>query len=113
MMVDPEIEFERELEIFGKDADVAIQCFYVWLTVHDAARKNVKLYHLLSRDAFWTLAASSIQATSLIALGRIFDTDTRSHRIERLLQLAETSTDIFSKAALRKRKLKQAANAPE
>jgi hypothetical protein len=113
MAVDPETEFERELQMFGKDADVATQCFYVWVTVHDAARKNLKLYHLLGRDAFWNLAVGSIQANSLIALGRIFDTDTRSHRIERLLKLAEKNTDIFSKAALRKRKLKQAANSHE
>jgi hypothetical protein len=112
-MVDPETEFERELQMFGKDADVAIQCFYVWLTVHNAAPKNLKLYYLLGRDRFWNLAVGSIQANSLIALGRIFDTDTRSHRIERLLKLAETNIDIFSKVALRKRKLKQAANAPE
>ena len=99
--------------MFGKDADVAIQCFYVWLTVHDAARKNEKVYHLLSRDRFWTLAVGSIQANSLIALGRIFDTDQRSHSVKHLLELAEQNISIFSKTALRKRKSKQSANAHE
>jgi hypothetical protein len=113
-MVYPEIEFERELQIFGNDVDVAIQCFYVWLTVHATARKNRKVYELLNRDAgFWNLAVGSMQANSLIALGRIFDTHKQSHNVKRLLKLAELNIAIFSKAALRKRKSKQSANANE
>ena len=111
-MVDPETEFERELQIFGNDVDEAIQCFYVWLTVHAVARKNRRVYDLLNRDAgFWNLATASIQANSLIALGRIFDTHKHSHNVKRLLKLAELNIAIFSKAALRKRKSKQSANA--
>jgi hypothetical protein len=59
------------------------------------------------------LAAASIQANSLIALGRIFDTHKQSHNVRRLLKLAELNIGIFSKAALRKRKSKQSANAHE
>ena len=113
-MIDPESEFERELQIFGDDVDVAIQCFYVWLTVHAAARKSQKVYDLLNRDAgFWNLAIGSIQTNSLIALGRIFDTQKQSHNVRRLLKLSEQDIAIFSKAALRKRKSKQSANAHE
>lgn len=113
-MIDPETEFERELQIFGDDLVVAIQCFYVWLTVHAAARKNRNVYDLLNRDAgFWNLAVGSIQANSLIALGRIFDTHRQSHNVKRLLKLAELNIAIFSKVALRKRKNKQSANAHE
>jgi hypothetical protein len=111
-MVDPETEFERELQIFGNDVDVAIQCFYVWLTVHASARKNRKVYDLLNRDAgFWNLAIGSIQANSLIALGRIFDKRKDSHNVNRLLKLAELNITTFSKAALRKRVEKRSANA--
>jgi hypothetical protein len=110
---DPETEFDRALQAFGTDADIAIQCFYVWLTVHDAARKNLKLYHLFGRDRFWTLANGSIQANSLIALGRIFDEDPRSHSVKHLLELAEQNISIFSKDALRKRKGKLSPNADE
>ena len=113
-MVDPETEFERELQIFGNDVDEAIQCFYVWLTVHAVARKNRKVYDLLNRDiGFWNLAIGSIQANSLIALGRIFDRRKDSHNVKRLLKLAELNIAIFSRAALRKRKSKQSANAHE
>lgn len=113
LATDPETEFERELHAFGKDADIALQCFYVWLTVHAAARKNLKLYYLLGRDRFWTLAVGSIQSNCLIALGRIFDKDPRTHNARRLLSLGEHNIAIFSKDALRKRKYKQSANAHE
>jgi hypothetical protein len=40
----------------------------------------------------------------MIVLGRIFEMNPRSHGVHRLLHLAETHLDIFSKAALEKRK---------
>jgi hypothetical protein len=79
LVTDPETEFEEELHAFDSDVDVAIQCFYTWQAVHAAARQSRKTYDLLNRNAgFWVLALGSIQANSLIALGRIFDTDKRT-----------------------------------
>jgi AbiU2 len=101
LVTDPETEFEEELQAFDSDVDVAIQCFYTWQTVHAAARQSRKTYDLLNRNAgFWVMALGSIQANSLIALGRIFDTDKRTHNVGRLLQLAEANVSIFSKAAV-------------
>jgi hypothetical protein len=112
VVTDPEAEFEEELEAFDNDVDVAIQCFYTWQTVHTAARKSRKVYDLLNRHAaFWVLALGSIQANSLIALGRIFDKDNRTHNVSRLLKLAEDNPAIFSKAAVRRRKNKDLAKA--
>jgi hypothetical protein len=72
------------------------------------------VYNLLNQDAgFWNLAIGSIQANSLMALGRIFDTHKHSHNVKRLLKRAELNIVIFSKAALRKRKSNQSANAHE
>jgi hypothetical protein len=112
VIADPEAEFEEELQAFDNDVDVAIQCFYTWQAVHTAARKSRKVYDLLNRNAaFWVLALGSIQANSLIALGRVFDKDNRSHNVSRLLKLAEENPTIFSKAAVRRRKNKDLANA--
>lgn len=52
----------------------------------------------------------SIQANSLIALGRIFDKDSRTHNVKRLTKLAEGNPAIFSKHAMRQRKSKILAN---
>jgi hypothetical protein len=57
------------------------------------------------------VALGSIQANSLIALGRIFDRGKDTHNVGRLLRLAAKNPVIFSKAALRQRKEKDLANA--
>jgi hypothetical protein len=112
VVTDPETNFEEELHAFDNDVDLAIQCFYTWQTVHAAARKSRKVYDLLNQNAaFWVLALGSVQANSLIALGRIFDKDNRTHNVSRLLRLAEENPAIFSKAVVRRRKTKDLANA--
>jgi hypothetical protein len=109
---DPEAEFQNELRVFDNDVDEVIQCFYIWRTVHAAARKSRRVYDLLNRNAgFWVVALGSIQANSLIALGRIFDRGKDTHNVGRLLRLAAKNPAIFSKAALRRRKEKDLANA--
>lgn len=110
-MADPATEFENELRIFDNDVDEVVQCFYIWRTVHAAARASRKVYDVLNRNAgFWNVALGSIQANSLIALGRIFDKDPRTHNVKRLLKLAEDNQAIFSKQSLRQRKSKILAN---
>jgi hypothetical protein len=109
---DPEAEFQCELQAFENDIDEVVQCFYIWRTVHAEARKKKRVHDLLNRNAgFWNVALGSIQANSLIALGRIFDHSHDSHNLKRLLKLIERNPAIFSKAALRKRKEKDLANA--
>jgi hypothetical protein len=109
---DPDAEFQNELRVFDNDVDEVIQCFYIWRTVHGAARKSRRVYDLLNRNAgFWVVALGSIQANSLIALGRIFDRGKDTHNVGRLLGLAAKNPAIFSKAALRQRKEKDLANA--
>lgn len=112
VVADPEAEFQNELRVFENDVDEVVQCFYIWRTVHSAARQSRRVYDLLNRNAgFWVVALGSIQANSLIALGRIFDRGKDTHNVGRLLRLAASSTMIFSKAALRQRKEKDLANA--
>jgi hypothetical protein len=102
---DPEAEFQNELRVFDNDIDEVIQCFYIWRTVHAAARKSRRVYDLLNRNAgFWVVALGSIQANSLIALGRIFDRGKDTHNVGRLLRLGARNPAIFSKAALRQRR---------
>jgi hypothetical protein len=110
-MTDPETEFEEELRAFDHNVDEVVQCFYIWRTVHAAARRSRRVYDMLNRNAgFWVVALGSIQANSLIALGRIFDTGKRTHNVRRLLKLAQGSPAIFSKPAVQQRKSKILAN---
>ena len=48
---DPEAEFQNELRVFDNDVDEVVQCFYIWRTVHAAARKSRRVYDLLNRNA--------------------------------------------------------------
>src|SRR5690348_11674292 len=111
--VDPEVEFQKELQAFEKDVDEVVQCFYIWRTVHARARKSKRVFDLLNRNAgFWNVALGCVQANSLIAMGRIFDHSHDSHNLKRLLKLIDKNPAIFSKSALRKRKEKDLANTP-
>src|SRR5260370_20385616 len=105
MPIDPENEFQHELEVFGNEVEEAIQCFYAEQTIHNAARDNTNVYHALNRNAaFWKITSRALQSNAVIVLGRIFDKDSRTHGVRRLLELAAKHPDIFSRVALEKRK---------
>ncbi len=109
MGIDPETEFKEELQVFGNEVEEAMQCFYAEQTIHNVARENTSVHRALIRNAaFWNLASRALQANALIVLGRIFDRDSRTHGIKRLLNLATKHPEIFSKAALERRKLPHA-----
>lgn len=114
MSTNLEKEFERELTVFGGEVDEAIQSFYAEQTIHNVARKDRQAFDIFNRyAAFWNLATRALQGNALIALGRIFDKDSRSHGVFRLLRLAEEHRHIFLKAALEKRKRPQAGKCTE
>lgn len=106
---DPEVEFRRELEVFGNEIEEAIQCFYAEQTIHNCARKDESVYHALNRNAmFWNLTCRALQANAIIVLGRIFDRHSQAHTLNRLFELATQNPSIFSKEALERRKRPQA-----
>ena len=112
VLTDAEKEFEEELQVFDNNVDELVQCFYIWRTVHAAARTSRKIFKLLNRHAgFWVVALGSVQANSAVALGRIFDRTKGSHNVGRLLKLAEKNEAVFSKDAVRRRKAKDLAGA--
>ena len=103
---DQEARFEYELLVFENEVREAMRCFYIWRTLKKPP-KSQKLFHQLTRNAeFWNTVRNSVQSSSLIVLGRIFDKN-KTNNIERLLNLTKSSSAIFSKAAFRQRKEKQ------
>jgi HEPN superfamily AbiU2-like protein len=109
MGIDPETEFKEELQVFGNEVEEAMQCLYAEQTIHNVARENTNVHHALNRNAaFWNLTSRALQANAIIVLGRIFDKHSQAHGVDRLLYLAAKHRDIFSKAALEKRKLPHA-----
>jgi|GraSoi2013_100cm_1033763.scaffolds.fasta_scaffold06155_1 hypothetical protein len=109
MALDPETEFRSELQVFASEVEEAMQSFYAEQAIHNVARDSRSVYDALNRNAaFWKITSRALQANALIVIGRIFDKDSRTHGIRRLLNLAANHPEIFSKAALEKRKRPQA-----
>lgn len=99
-----EQEFERELEVFRTEAEGAAQFLYAWLAVHAAAGDDAAVHRLLNTaPLFWNTALGALQSATFVTLGRIFDQDT-AHNLNRLLRIARDNPQIFSKAALGRRK---------
>lgn len=113
-MRSPSAEFETQLELFRTEAQSAIQFFYAWDATHAIAAKDTSVVRLLNQaPLFWNTALGALQASTLVALGRVFDPNTNNHSVTRLLAFAHGNLDIFSKEALAARKRMLSANADE
>jgi hypothetical protein len=113
-MTETERRFAKELEVFRTECEAAAQYFFGYLAVHELARRRKSVFRLLNQNAlFWNTALGALQTSAVICLGRIFDTDQRAHRLDRLLKLAKENLDLFSRDALRRRRLASAPEPPE
>ena len=113
-MVSKSAEFQRELEVFRKEASAAVQFFYAWQTVNSVAGSSKPTHAALNRaPLFWNTSLGALQTAALVTLGRIFDPKPQNHSVTRLLALAHANLQIFSKDALAERKRELSANADE
>lgn len=83
------------------------------LAVHDVAYRKKAVHKLLNRaPQFWNTCLA-LQASAFIALGRVFDSNS-PHNINQLLKVAQSNrTQLFSKAALCRRKQGSKPQPPE
>ncbi len=103
-MTSPEAQFKRELEVFRTETETALQFFYAYLTVHAVAADHEPVRRLLNTaPLFWNTNLGALQTAAFIALGRVFDQDSR-HNLDRLLRIAQNNLSIFSKASIGARK---------
>ena len=107
-------DFESQLELFRTEAESALQFFFAWDAIHAVAAKSKAVFRLLNEaPQFWNTALGALQASALVALGRVFDPDPKNHSVTRLLTLAHANLGLFSKEALAARKRKLSASADE
>ncbi|MGD0584160.1 MAG: hypothetical protein ABSA86_00080 [Oryzomonas sp.] len=99
-------QFERELEIFRTELEQGTQFFYTYVALHMVASKRKTVQSLLNMTPlFWNTILGSLQSSTFIVLGRIFEPEKKSrHNLQRLLAMAHENNQIFSKVALGKRK---------
>src|SRR5947209_5308569 len=96
--------FLHELEVFRTEEESATQFFYAYLAVHAVAYEKEDIRDLLNTaPLFWNTCLAALQTSTFIALGRIFDQKS-PHNLDRVLRIAQDNPQIFSKAALARRK---------
>ena len=96
-MNQPEDIFANELEVFRTEAESGIQFFYSYLAVHAVAGEHKDVHRLLNKaPLFWNTALGALQTSTFIALGRVFDQNSK-HNVDRLLKIAQSNMAIFSK----------------
>jgi|SRR5882762_4341439 len=107
-MATPDALFERELEVFQVEVEAATQFYFAFLAVHAVAYQHKSVETLLNQaPLFWNTCMGALQTSAFIALGRMFD-QSPNHNLDRVLRIAQDHPQIFSKAALARRK--QGAN---
>ena len=95
-----EQKFLEELNIFRNEVDSVLKFFYSELAIHSIASKDKKIINALnSSPIFWNTVLSSLQNSTFITLGRIFDTDPNNHTIHTLFKIAEQNKELFSREA--------------
>lgn len=105
--------FTNELEVFRQEAEAAIQFFYSYLSIYAVAGEHKEVHRLLNRaPLFWNTILAALQTSIFIALGRVFDQKSK-HNIDRLIKIAQSNMDIFSKESLAGRKRRSSHNADE
>lgn len=112
--MDAEKQFLAELEAFRVDSESAAQFFYTFQAIHYMASQDKRLLTRLNwNPMFWNTTMGALRDSSLSALGRVFDQHGESHNIRRLLKFAQDHPQVFSKSALRVRKLVEMKDAPD
>jgi hypothetical protein len=103
-MPTPDARFESEFEIFRTEAEAATQFFFGYLALHAVAYQHRSVHALLNRaPLFWNTCLGALQTSAFIALGRVFDQQS-THNLDKVLRIGQDHPQIFSKAALARRK---------
>lgn len=106
-----EAEFEQLLEMVGAEVRTCVTHTYGSLAFNFVAGSDPRILDLINRNAnFWNSLLGANQTAAFMALGRIYDDDRRTWRVESLLRYAENHVGIFTRPALQQRKIDQGLN---
>jgi hypothetical protein len=99
--------FLEELDVFGRDQDGAQRYFFGYLSMHRIPAKNPEVLRRMNDDStFWITTRNALLASTFVALGRIFDQDSKSvHNVDKLLGSAINEIGSLSRAGLAQRRV--------
>lgn len=108
-----EQDYQQLYAVVSAGVDMAISCFYTENAFNDYALHSDEIFAVLNHHAgFWKIHRYSLQSTFFITLGRVFDSSGDVHSIHTLLNAAIQQPSLFSKNALRARKIAVAHATP-
>lgn len=91
--------------VLTNEVEDTLASYYTDKEINDYASKNESaLRRMNANPSFWVVTAHALQTTFMITLGRVFDLNSRSHSIEKLLTETVAHPEYFSKEALARRK---------
>lgn len=96
--------YKKEFEVFSTNANIAARALHYSVSINKQVTDEKVLDAINEHPRFWLDYRYFCIQSLFIALGRIFDTDTRSHSIDRLLA-AIKKTDFFTIESFKKREM--------
>ena len=87
------------------DVEYAMECLCIARAINDIAQSDPSaLRHMNKQPVVWNAINVALQESFIIALGRLFDTDNRTHSIHYLISETLRHPEFFSREALARRK---------
>ena len=98
--------YKEHYRVFSQNVEIAARNLHYYLEIRRRALGNKKVLKALNiSPRFWNdFNFISIQ-TVVIVLGKIFDSDPKSHSIDKTINAAAHNLDYFNKASLQARKV--------
>ena len=95
-----EAEFLQSHTILTNEVEDALESLCIYIEIDNFASQHpLALRRMNDHAVFWLSIRHAQQTTFMITLGRVFDTDSRSHSIHRLLKEMTKHPEYFSRDA--------------
>lgn len=99
-------DYKKHYEQFSQNVAFAVRTWYHHVHLYNKASENSAILDALNKaPRYWLDQKYSAVQTTIIFLGKIFDTDSKAHNVDKTLRAANDEKEYFSKPELRKRKI--------
>jgi hypothetical protein len=107
--------FVDELELFRTEEEVAQQYFFCYLSVRSLAAAEPEVLKIMNETPlFWITTHHAMLLSAFVALGRIFDQDSKSlHNVDRLIKAVSDDLQVFKRPVLSIRKQRAGVSAQD
>lgn len=102
------------LKEFSNEVAIVTKAHFTWKYVNSVASADKQILAALNRTpSSWNIFLHSLQTTTFISLGRIFDSNGGSFSIHRLARYCSKNINEFDRTNLKSRKMDGYAEEPE